>query len=362
MIYYYTIAAILSIFSFYEQFVKDKKTVYISIIFSAIYLALFAGLRVGVGPDQASYVEIFNAVPNIFDISEYNSLFSIHGEYGYLFINMIVKIFSDNPSFIFVLVAFFAVLLNINSYLLYSNNTLLCIFIYFVHGFMYREMIQIRQGVASAIVLFAVRYIVDRKFAKYFIAILLATSFHFGAIIALIAYFIYKPQVKKKSLYLLLIIAILTSEIHFIMPMLVFLSAFNVLPSQLTTYIGWDLYNYSLGGLKNPTTFKQVLICLICFYYYKNLVSTSQYFKPMLYMYLMSTVWLLVFNDFAILAGRTGSYLSVCEPILVSNFMFINKSYNHIILLLIILAYTVILYLNLSVKGLLLPYQSLIGL
>lgn len=360
--HYYAIAAYIGFASLYEKFTKDRNTVFVFMLFCTGLLIAFAGFRFEVGPDQGEYVGIFNEVPSLFDwYSNARALNDIHGEYGYLLLNAVVKLFTTEVTILFVISALVAVSINIISFRLYSKHLFLCIFVYYAHAFMHKEMIQIRTGIASAIVLFSVNFIVTKDIKRYVLTIIMAVSFHVGAIVALPLYYICSLNLTKRTQLIMLTTAIAFSQVHWIKTFLEVLGSYGIIPSQVATYVGWDLYDYSLGGVSNPTTFKQLVICLICSYFFDQLSKASIYFRTMFYMYLVSTVWLLLFNDFAIIATRIATYLSVCEPVIVSYLMQINKRYNYITIFVILAMYAVVLYLNLSVKELLTPYKSVLA-
>src|SRR5574340_297309 len=142
MFYYYAVAAYIGAASICEKFIKDRKIVFLLSFCSLVLLTLFAGLRSYVGPDQATYEDIFLEVPSIFEWSDnWDSLKDIHGEYGYLLVNSIVKLCANNSALLFIVIALIAVSINIYSYYKYSPYVLLSIFIYFTHIFLYKEMI-----------------------------------------------------------------------------------------------------------------------------------------------------------------------------------------------------------------------------
>jgi hypothetical protein len=362
MFYYYAIAIYFGVASLCERFVRDRKLVFLLVLSSVALLTFFAGFRYNVGPDQGTYEEIFQEVPSIFEWSaNWDTLRGIHGEYGYLLVNAVVKLCANNPVLLFTVIALGAVGLNLYSYYKYSPYALLSVYIYFTHTFLYKEMIQIRTGIASALVLFGVQYIADRKPLKYLSTITLAAAFHLGTIITLIAYCFKNLPLPRKKLYGVLVLVIALSQVHWLGRVIGPLNATGLVPYSVSVYIGWDLYNYSLGVFTNPTTVKQLVLCLVLINYSNVLIGKSKYFTPMFYMYFVSTTWLLLFNDFAIIAGRLASNLSVVEPVLVADLLLINKKNNHILILVVLIIYAFILCLNLEVKSLLLPYESILG-
>ncbi len=88
----------------------------------------------------------------------------------------------------------FSILMRISSSTLKGVSDI-C-FVFFLLG-----LNQLRQFLACSIVCFAYRYIaLDKRFTKYAILILLASTFHFSALIMLPAYFVLKLRMKMSYL------------------------------------------------------------------------------------------------------------------------------------------------------------------
>lgn len=64
---------------------------------------------------------------------------------------------------------------------------ILLFYTFFPRGY-FNSMNQIRQGVAIAIVLFAVKYIIRKEIAKYITCVIIATLFHYSAIVLILLY------------------------------------------------------------------------------------------------------------------------------------------------------------------------------
>lgn len=76
----------------------------------------------------------------------------------------------------------------------YSKNVWVSSFVFLTTRDMFGPMNTIRMWLAIAILLYSVRFIIERKPVKFILIVLLATSFHFTAIVFVVAYFLYKYQ------------------------------------------------------------------------------------------------------------------------------------------------------------------------
>ena len=267
--FYYLIFFIISLFAFTDFYKINKVTIMWLFV---IILGLMAGLRGSdVGADYIEYVSIFNAVSTIEEILDYKINYSeVHGEPLYLLINSIIKIFTPNPVYLFLFISFLAVSINLYHYKKYSPYFVLSICIYFSHIYLYKDMTQIRTGVAAAILLFSIPYIYYHKFFKFSFVVILASMFHYGAFIMYLVYMFYKLKFTKQRVYFVLFISLFIG--HFISWVHVFLDMLyniHLLPQAVKDYVGWT-YDYQLSIL-NPITMKQVLVIVLLTMYYNIL-------------------------------------------------------------------------------------------
>jgi hypothetical protein len=234
---------------------------------------------------------------------------------------------SLNAEFYMMFFTFAFISLSINHIALkkYSPYVFLSILIYISHSFLLKELIQVRAGIASSILLFGVVYLHNKEFKKYAVVIMVASLFHKGAIIAFFLYLFNMFDFKKNTLYLLLFLSIIVYFIGMFDIVISLLQSINVIPKQAELYLSWDKYIEPLG-LSNPTTMKQILLSLFFIYHKDFFVEKLLYFKGMLYMYLFSTIWLIIVADFGIFAGRLAAYFSFVEVILIPSIILMTKN------------------------------------
>src|SRR5699024_11372248 len=92
----------------------------------------------------------------------------------------------------------------------YSVNVVLFLFLFislYLYLFSFNE---IRQAIAMSILVMGFHLILERKFLRYFIVVLVATLFHETAILMLLLYFIYYFKFDIKNVLAILFIFILS--------------------------------------------------------------------------------------------------------------------------------------------------------
>jgi transmembrane protein EpsG len=128
---------------------------------------------------------------------------------GFGILQMILKHFSNNPQLMLFITALITNMLVMVGLYKYSRMIDLSIFVYITSGFFITSMNGIRQSLAAAIVFAATKFLIEGKFFKYSLVVLLASSFHQTALILLPVYFIVRRKAWTKTTLFLILITIL---------------------------------------------------------------------------------------------------------------------------------------------------------
>ena len=124
-------------------------------------------------------------------------------EPGFYLISWLNLIIFDSPYVLIFLIALFSIFVKANFIRKYSPYIFISLFYYYSFDFHNSEMGQIRNSLAISILLLSIKYIKQKKFKKFILVVLVATSFHYSAIIFLIAYMVnYINFNKKRLIYL----------------------------------------------------------------------------------------------------------------------------------------------------------------
>lgn len=159
----------------------------------AIVLILFAGLRTSYNDTEvymaafrrAKGVAAFLSDPNHLAIGE-NPLF-------YLLFNLLRE-FTAEPQVMIFLTSVFVQICYLRFIKLYSDNFLLSVVIYFALGTFATTLAIIKQSMAVAVFTLGFRFLLEKKWIRYYLTVLIAMGFHsFALVFAVLPLFARKP-------------------------------------------------------------------------------------------------------------------------------------------------------------------------
>lgn len=336
------IAAILAWLS--QKFAKDKDNTFklnkILFYLSLTVLLIIMGCRQsGVGVDDWQYKVIFNDVR---ENGVINVFCNLKIEIGYLIINRIVGLFTDNFQ-IFLFIISFISLLFFYKALEYERKNIN----YFLAFFLFGTMLYlyffgiIRLFLAVGIVSYALRYLFENNKKKYIIFIIIASLFHYSALFMLIFLFFYLGKSKNMDRYHII-------EFYVILVIaLIFISAIisNFIAPSIQRYSGYTMKNFKI----DLSDFDKVPIILLSLLFYKKIDNKNK--KEMeFYIIFYSTAIVISIFDSLVNIGRIQWYLNyaVCIilPTLVRSIWLnrgnIKYKYINILLIPLIIVYGLI--------------------
>ncbi|MGA2914921.1 MAG: EpsG family protein [Sedimentisphaerales bacterium] len=358
MIPYFAVFGILVLLSIFEIIEADKKMRFWAAIAAVILILLFAGLRSpDTSDDGKSYISVFLEVPDVLTWLGGHFKYSyniLQMEPFYILLCSVIKLFTYNYIWLFLIMAAIAVLVNAYNYFKYSPYVILTLILYFSHPFLYKEMGSIRTGLASAILLFSIGFIYRKKLLQFSAVTAAASLFHFAAFPFFLSYFVNLFDFKKKTLYIILAIAFLIGLIGISSWMIQYLPPTGEISQKILAYYEAEQYSASLGVF-DITNIKLLFFSILLIYFKDTLQSRYPFFKVMLYIYLTGTVWRIAFNDFGIFAARIATFFIIVEVILLPMLVTVIRTRFIAYLSLVIYAF-IALYLNLYVKEALHPY------
>ncbi len=244
--FYYIILIVIFITILLNEFMHDKfeKKIY---IFWIIFLFIISAFRYETGNDWLAYERMLDyelpfrtAIDNFSNYYNYNKDIEI----GYRLLNSIVKSAGGDLQTVFFITSLFSFISLSKFIKQYSNKKLISVIIYYSVFFLNFNMSIIRQGIALSIFLIALNYLFDRKFIKYILLILIATSFHQSAIVLIPVYFIYRLHFNGKVMLgtLLVFLLLRVINVDFITMIALFL------PTSLMNYV----FGYLQGSIVQP--------------------------------------------------------------------------------------------------------------
>lgn len=324
MLVYYLILTWFFAFALMERSVRERYfTVYLSL--SAIFfLSLLAGLRtVRVGSDYSSYESIFHSFEGIANNGiQQVFAFDYFFEPGFALYIVIFKTFFSSAEGFFFLTAL------INCLILYLATrkltplVLAALSVYFSYLFFTHALTAIRYGIASSIGLHVLYQLSISKYKKAVFYTLLAMTMHTASVV-LFAPILYKfLGLGKRTLILGFLFSFLMGAVGFGK------SIFElILPGWLPraesalNYVASGQYGDSLGFL-GMVNLKNVLLCLLIFYFWRKCESKYQHFKWLSIFFVLGTCLRLAFHDLGFIIGRMSAFLTLTEVILFPMLMF----------------------------------------
>ena len=342
----YIILLFFSVFAEHSLNSKNKNSYLIVLCF---FLALFPGLRSIAWSDTIAYVTSFiNEARPIFDIN-LNEHSKFYNELGFYWLGFIVKTFTDDSTIYLLFISAITIFFLYKNLRKYSIFPILGLFVYVARFYFGRNFMQIRAGLSYLIIIFATKYIQERKLWKFLLVIFIAYQFHHSAVIALPVYFLCNWMTLKKwhicvGLAIAFIIgAFFQGSIH----ALVVDNASDLNISS--DYIEGGAKGYIEGrGLGNPMIYFQTLILLAYTFLDKRLANIDPYYYVIRAGYFYSTVILIVFCTYAVLSGRTSTIFATYEiAIIPSMVMLFNKNNKMLAYMVLVVVLSTIFYMYL---------------
>jgi len=204
---YLFIFAFLPVASFLEF--SNKKVSKQSYVLIVVIMCLTAGLGYALSPDWVAYFDTFNALAYV-NWSEFGRFAYMAGmEKGYLGLNKILVDYGFDFGMLTLIVATTSLILKTTTFYKYGGFPFLVLFIYAMPNFMFEEHVHIRQGLANAIALYSIRYVIDRNLIKFLICITIGFQFHESIIVFLLAYWIAPMKFDEKFIGWLVVFSII---------------------------------------------------------------------------------------------------------------------------------------------------------
>ncbi|MBK5145708.1 EpsG family protein [Budviciaceae bacterium BWR-B9] len=365
---FYVIFLLLFFISFAQCKLKEsdeKGNLYLLniVIITLFFIVIISGMRgKGVGADDYNYIAFIRNTPELFKI-KFDEIKGSTMEPGFTLLVSFLKMFSENVNFIFTSITAISVLLISISYYKFSRFYSFCILIYFSHIYLYREMTQIRAGIAYAIVLLGFYFLYNKRNNLFYLLVIISSFFHISTLAAIIIIPFSKVINTRKRAIAIIFLAIVMSLGNVSNILISYASIYLSNSAQIQKYVLDSAgYVYSLD-LFNPTTIKQFIFMFIVFIYWNDIVKiTNSKIKILISSYVLSLFFLIAFSSLAVFASRIASIFSMIEPILIVQILLSQKdtSKRMAMMILFSIIYALILCLNLEIKQVLGPYSNII--
>ncbi len=319
-----------------QKFAKDKKGKYkLNKIFwylSMLTLIFTMGFRViGVGVDDVTYERIFSTVRQIGPIQHF---LNTTMEPGYLILNYIVGLFTDDFQIMILVIATIGIYLFYKAFEYERKNVNLFLTIFLFSTIFYFYYIGIiRLFLAASITAYALRFVMEKKTLKYVICIIIATTFHYSALFMIfLVYFSTEKEEKPRSMKnIILLVAIA-------MPIAIYFASQVIFPSMGDRYGSKTVvgnFNFALSQFQN------LPIVLITIWLYKDMAKENKNIRIYIILYAMAIV--ISIYSTVLKIGRMQWYLNIAIciilPVIIRAVLKSKYKYFTILLVPLVLLY-----------------------
>ena len=302
-------SAVLIIFSFYSLFTQQK-LYYLYFVF-LVFLGVLSSIRFSVGTDYFSYAYIYDQMP----LKLSKALNSpLHGEIGFKFLIVLFKNWGLSYQ-IFLAIFSITTLLFLHKILKdYSPIPILSLTIF--NHLYYHIYVNsgIRQGLTMVLILYAVTYyLAKEQYIKFTLFLLLATTIHFSALIALVlipAEHLFKRLKRTKNQLWLYLFLVLTAG---------FILVANLinLGDRLAQLLPLTI-DYRLGtGINWLAFFSKLIVFIFISFFYLNDVKEKTRVENLYFMsFFIGTIIYFVFVT-SPMVSRLLDVFTITEVVLV---------------------------------------------
>jgi hypothetical protein len=327
--------------------IKKTQNEYHSVAFLTFVLIVVAAIRGPIDNDYLQYKIFYeNALRGNMLVPEISF---------YWFSNLGNYVFS-NIGFLFLFYAIMGVSIKIVAIKELSEFWFFSILIYFSYFFILHEMTQIRVGVAIGFILISIKHIQDQNIKWFLLTVLLASFFHYSALIILPFYFLNPNKIEFKY-YLLIPIGYL-------------LFVFELSPLKIISMLNINILIekfkfYEPLAMKHPLnvfSFFQLFRCLFCvvlLWKWQVLQLKNKYAVILIKLYIFSCFFLVAFSDIPPFASRFSEMFASVEIILIPFLLYLIPNREKAVLLIFSIALTM-LSITLFYSSLLKDYTTIL--
>lgn len=248
-------------------------------------------------------------------------------EPSFIVIRWIVNnIFAGEPIFLFVIYILLGVIIKLYSIKKITNLVLLSLLLYVCSYWTYHELIQIRAGVASSLLLLSIKPLYERNRIQFFLICIVAITFHYSAIVMLLLWMI-RGNISKIS-YVIYVLAIPISMLLYILNV-DFIDILTYLPipiiqDKIISYSSLTAESANRGLISaadyNPFITWNLIKVAFTYYIWLNvncIVCRNRYALLLLKIQTIGLSCLWLFGSVPVVATRSSELMTIVQVVLV---------------------------------------------
>ena len=222
------------------------------------------------------------------------------------------------------------------------------------YGYFQFNMMFLRQGIAVAIFLFSIRYIQTRKAFKYLLLNVLGVTFHISLIVVLPLYYFVHRIYSKRTLLVILSLAIVLEYIGGIRLLADNLPSSNILFYVFKSYVeSGEIKVFSFSFIEKP------LLFFILLYYRDVLIERFKYFNVLFNLSFIGLVLSIVFYQFEDLNDRFVIIFNIANIILLTHIASLFSRENKVLYIFIISVIVIYFVFQITNAEQYIPYNIL---
>lgn len=310
---YYSIVFFTSMLAYFSEFLRKNEARKLGkFIFwiAVLFPALIAGFRFGIGTDYFSYESIYTRLTtsylNLFELISYTRY-----EPGWIALNLFTDFVFGEPKFLFVLsatltwVIFFKAIYNQKNYVSISLAILILLCTMYNISFNL-----VRQTLAMAFLLLSISPLLEKKFWRYIITVLMASMFHFTALIFLPAYWIVNSRNEKVAFFKKAM-----APIFFIL-LIVFIDPILNLVTSFDAFAAYSTYDLQSGSFGFGNIIMRLPIFIVIWINYKKLKMKENPIHRIVVLYFIGVI-LIHLGYLAPHVNRIAGYYEITQVLIL---------------------------------------------
>ncbi len=315
---------------------KNAQIVFYSVAFLIPFV--FLAIRYDIGTDYQNYVEYFYRISHG-DI--------IPKEPGYILVNYLISEFHLNVQWLFVFFGFWFIFFGYKT--LPRDGFSLGIFLFISTMYLYEGFSAIRQGLAIVIMMYALKYVYEKRFWVYLFWAVIAMMFHLiTAVLLLIIYPIINKRINKYVTIFLVISFFILIQFTNIAKLL--LSLVGNLAPQYAWYVNSAFAEEARtsNGLLGPII--KISIAILILFFKDKIIEKYQYANIVLNMYLFYTISYIFHLKISIF-GRVEHVFIFSMVLSIVYFLKTFEVKGRVIIMYIILLFYYLMFMRYIVNG-----------
>ena len=318
-IFFYFLFFLISSFVVIDYLTTSKARVGVQFYGVFLILVIVATARsVGFGSDDQAYVDIYEKIAGEgfleslagYEYSNYNV------EFGFFLLLGFLSLIGASHFLIFGGVSLLAVYFNLRAIKSFTPYFVVSVLVYFSHFYIAKELNAVRVGLSSALLFYAALAIYRKQWCRSLFVWLVALLIHVSAVFFVLPVILYAMKPSRNHLIFLALLVISFSFLFSAKELAFYFTSFGFVGEKLSLYLNSEEFSYGIP-LVDVVNLKNASILILAFLLWGKLVFHYGGFYLSFIFFYSAALFRIVFGDFAVLAGRGYSVISMFEFVLI---------------------------------------------